>query len=383
MSSSTGAGIPAIVHLRIPIFDEQHRWPAMVFSKWLPGLAGPAWKFSEGRLTATLSFDETCSENKTAEQVARHLNTSASHINVDVQIDHVPIELADFIWAQAKKDLIQEEQLQKNNPVYAKSAADYGRLAEEALRFGIKAYNRLVDYARTEKQQYWLNRCKFDSRNPGQTAIRFFARISFLNSTTFIGQVLLNAFPNIISLDVVFSPEGPAYAIRSEEGSHVQDFLNSASRVRSVLEFLANAKELLGADHPRSAIIEAMAAIETAMTQFFQVSKLERREDVDIPNEFNVETIVKSLSRIGVGNSIKFLLPLTLPTSKLPQTVIDQCYELYELRNKTIHDEKRNFQGIELRSLIDEAEKLCRILIEPGSRPATSREWREDRQANA
>jgi hypothetical protein len=379
---SSDRGLTAIVHLRVPIFDEfRSAGPGMIFAKWLPGLAGPPWNFNQGQLVATLWFDNRSSNTSTPEDAKRYLNNSAHHLNIDVKLD-ISADLADFIWRNNGKNLIELG----TDSAYSNLAAESGRLAEKVLRFGIAAYNKLVDYVRTEKQQYWLNRWKFDEVNPSQISNRFFPTISFPDSKQYVGNARFDAVSNVIKLitDADFlNPEGPKFAIRAADGTSIQDFIGGSSKLSSVLEFLANAKELLWHDHPRSAIIEATAAIEIAINRFFQTSSLNQQDDLMVPEHIDLETVTKSLSRIGLGNSIKFLLPLTLPPSILPQTLIDRCYQLYELRNKTVHEEKRNFQGIALDLLIDSAEQLCRVLSGPGTRPTIAREWQDTGHTNA
>ena len=84
---------------------------------------------------------------------------SAQKVKVDVKIDSVPPDLVEFIWSEDGRDLVPELPGLMQNPEYARLRMEYQGLGLEVLEFAVETFNRLIDYARTEKRQYWLNKC--------------------------------------------------------------------------------------------------------------------------------------------------------------------------------------------------------------------------------
>jgi hypothetical protein len=182
-----------------------------------------------------------------------------------------------------------------------------------------------------------------------------------------------------VELDVDQTPDGTSprirHAIRYEELDLIQKYLETRSRPRAVLELVANALILLDAGYERSAVVEAAAALETAVTQFFQAANLRDRTDLTDLAGLGIDKVAESFQRIGFANSVKYLLPLTLPPEKLPQSLLDASHELIEIRNNTVHNAQRTFQLGQSKALIRQAVKVCEILADPNNQPRNARQW--------
>ena len=103
---------------------------------------------------------------------------SVHRVNLDIQIEEVQREIAEFIWSENGRDLVRELPELTKNLEYTRLRNEYQRLGHEVLGFAIETYNRLIDYARTEKRQYWLDKQKLDAINPAQSTIGFGATVS-------------------------------------------------------------------------------------------------------------------------------------------------------------------------------------------------------------
>ena len=182
-----------------------------------------------------------------------------------------------------------------------------------------------------------------------------------------------------VELDVDQTADGTSpsirHAIRYEELDLIQKYLETRSRPRAVLELVANALILLDAGYERSAVVEAAAALETAVTQFFQAANLRDRTDLTDLAGIGMDKVAESFQRIGFANGVKYLLPLTLPPEKLPQSLLDASHELIEIRNNTVHNAQRIFQLGQLKALIRQAVKVCEILADPNNHPRNARQW--------
>jgi hypothetical protein len=117
----------------------------------------------------------------------------------------------------------------------------------EVLGFAVETYNRLIDYARTEKTQFWLNKQRFDEVNPAQSAIGFRATVS-AEGARLPGEIRFDPFTNVIKrtviLDVKQKLDGASgrirHAIHYEDYDTIQDYLDTQSKPRAVLELVAN-----------------------------------------------------------------------------------------------------------------------------------------------
>jgi len=373
------------VHLNIPITNDRRSWPALVFGQWVPGITHGPFTRRSVTMSAKLSIDQSAVDDLATNELeiaTCHNNMSAHNVNVDVQIDAVQPELAEFIWSENGRNLVPELPRLMQNADYARLRNDYQRLGREVLEFGVETYNRLIEYARTEKRQYWLDKQRFDMVNPAQSTIGFGATVS-ADTNGLLGRIRFDPFPNIIhmtvDLDLDKNPDGTSrgirHAIQYQEFDIIENYLETRSRPRAVLELVANAMSLLDAGYERSAVVEAAAALETAVVQFFLPKNLRDRAELGNPPDFGVDKLAESFQRIGFANSVKYLLPLTLSPETLPQSLLDDSYELIEIRNNTAHNAQRTFLPGKSKILVRQASKLCQILMEPNNRPMNARQW--------
>ena len=197
--------VTLIVHLIIPISDLEYLWSALVFGRWLPGLSHGPYTRRSGAMFAKLYVVQSSPPDLADEGldlIERHGNMSVYRVNVDVQIEDVQPKIAEFIWSENGRDLVRELPELMKDSEYARLRNEYQRLGHEVLGFAVETYNRLIDYARTEKRQFWLNKQRFDEVNPAQSAIGFRATVS-AEGARLPGEIRFDHFPNVIKRTVI------------------------------------------------------------------------------------------------------------------------------------------------------------------------------------
>jgi hypothetical protein len=124
------------------------------FGRWLPGLSHGPFTRCSGAMFAKLyvvQSSPTDLADEGLDLIERHGNISVHRVNVDVQIEDVQPEIAEFIWSENGRDLVRELPELMKDSEYARLRNEYQRLGHEVLGFAVEAYNRLIDYTRTEK----------------------------------------------------------------------------------------------------------------------------------------------------------------------------------------------------------------------------------------
>jgi hypothetical protein len=138
---------------------------------------------------------------------------------------------------------------------------------------------------------------------------------------------------------------------------------------------LANADEHAHAGHLRSAIVEAVAALEQVVKSLPQdPGAIERCEQV-ADGRILTESFGAARKKLGVENSLRILVPLLFDEQDVPVELIGRCLEACELRNQVVHNQSIPGSESAVWNLITDVRKMCDFLR--GNPPRSPGGWSE------
>lgn len=339
------------IKMKIPIEAEALiATPTLSFFRWLPIGKVQGIQVEEDGVELLLWFDLQstwwASEQK-AEDLKNHVNVLAHYIWAEVTVRGVDNSLASHMQNfDYKRDLRYSEQGLKR---------EYEDLGWKALRVVIHRYNRLIEYARSIKNQFWLQPYELDRNLMHNQYLHFNATASINGGRTFRFKPT-----NRIVITAILRSEDEY--IREDEWGNVIDFVRNDNKAPLVNEVLATAEQLLANGYDRSALMEAVAALEVAVARFGRA----HRQNPDLASKYGsrlgVSELDKQIDHMGLSGTIRYLLPLILPDNVLPEETLSGCRKAIEQRQNVVHNGQRSVTGVG--KYIRSIRQCCKVLDE-------------------
>jgi hypothetical protein len=330
------------------------------FYQWAPADESEALVRKTPGYEARLWFDRSCIDAMAPaddDDISRWVNVRVGKVYVDVLIDGVPDELALFIRNERDSPRIVHHGITPEQEEYPQLHETYRELGIKVSEFALTTYNRFVAFARNHKGQYWLVERPFDRGLISSRNNEFNAKVR----TEYYDWVRwCPSHPHMAVLYI----DGDELSIRRDEWSTVQDFISSNSRPSLVFELLANAWMLIDEGYRRSAIMDAVAALEQAVITFSQSPRLDGLIPVDILPRVDVSNLKNQVDHLGFSATVRYLLPLLFPAQILSTELLARCQEAVDIRNNIAHVGQRDVREEKVRPLVAALRHVCEILAQ-------------------
>lgn len=339
------------VQLKIPVETEPLiGTPALTFTHWLPigKENGIRVEEDEVGLVLWLDLESTWWASRPSEdELKNHVNVLVHYILAEVTVHDISDSLAEYMKNRnfMESPNAEHEQIQK----------EYESLGKRILIVLLNRTNRLIDYARAIKGQYWLLDYKIDIGRLHRYFQTFKAKGQIDTSEVFRFQ------PGIgDSLSISMTSEDRY--IRESEWGEVAKFVTSEARVPLVAELLSGAEQLAGNGYARSALAEAVTALEVAVSDFARSQRHNQELAQIVGPRLGVERLQKQIEHIGFSGTISYLLPLLLPDSVLSAKVLEGCRNAIDARQNVVHNGQREVR--DLSQHVSSIKSCCKILRE-------------------
>lgn len=328
--------------------------PHFTFSHWLPLHEDDSITVSEGDMTLTLSFDMDClghvSDIKEGD-LPNHVNVLVDQVRAEVTVSNLTDELADFI---VRTDYYRRGP-ERLNPHERRLIDEYGALGERVDRFTIGRVNRLISYARAQKGQYWLEEYAMD---PDSTWGAF---RNFDPEVTAVGSEWVRWKPsNVQHIRLQMMDE--ARFISRDDWEKVREFVRAPDRPPLVGELLAGAESLADNGHRRSALTEAVTALEVAVSEFSRQPRAELAFGSVYAERMDVASLKKQVEHLGLSATIRYLLPLLFTKEQVPQNTLKACQSAVARRQMVVHQGQRDVRENEIHVFLQAIRQLCSVL---------------------
>ena len=265
-----------------------------------------------------------------------------------MKILSLPEELVDYIKRTASKPHPPEGIYQQ----------EYRKLGKRVYLLALMNLNRLLNYVRSVKGQYWLQEYPIDKAEG-----LFGINIQF-NTQALIDSKWYRWFSDIkqlVNLPGSLSNENARF-IEQDIWPEVIEFVTSKRRSALVWALLAGSEWLAGIGHRRSALTEAVTALEVAISDFAKRSDIKEIFEPMVTERMNVASLKKWTGRMGLSGTVNYLFPLIIAEDKLPTDILRDCQEAINMRQNVVHNGQRDVSEHKLLTYIDSIRRFCLIL---------------------
>jgi hypothetical protein len=339
------------ITMRVPVPGRVAQESCIVFNQWLPASDETITITPAGGVSARLWLDLTCLshlDQPTSEKIRRMVNVKVGSVLVDVSVVGVQEELETYIFAGKDSSAQQEHQ--------NRLQAEYDELEYQILRCVVGALNRLFAFARSVKGQYWLGDYEIRPDRLPSDFVQFAAKILAPdgNRQDFIpGTTIYFGGSSICSAERF---------LKQEDWRRAGEYVASKRGEPLVGRLLANAEALADQHHTRSAMIEAVTALEVALNAFAARPRLEDALLKTYVERLGLKSFKSVVEHLGFTASWTYLIPLILQAPVLPSEVVRGCCEAINQRQNIVHNGQRTVKDeIMMRSLHD-IRIACKVL---------------------
>ena len=322
---------------------------ALTFTHWLPVGHDKGISIEDGNMRFVLWFDEKCTwwaSQPTADELKRHINVLARYVNVEVQVIGLTDALLTYMQTADSKPPAE---------VNSDLKTEYEILARKILVSVLQRINRIISFARSRKGQYWLTEHDIDHDQLRSCFGKFGA----------LGRVdegpLFSFAPPTVDRITIRSGTTSSY-IDEGDWPAFREFVIGAKKPDLVGELLAGAEYLLRAGHCRSALTEAVTAVEIVVFRFSRSPKPDGEFGKHMAGRLALPTLYSQVSHLGLSATVRYLLPTILPEHILPVAILSVCQEALTQRQNVVHNGQRDVDESFALRAISSIRKFCSIL---------------------
>jgi hypothetical protein len=136
----------------------------------------------------------------------------------------------------------------------------------------------------------------------------------------------------------------------------------SSSRPRLVGTLLAGAEQLAGEGHTRSALTEAVTALEVALFEFARNPAVSLLAPGYSTERVGLESLHSHVDHLGLTASLHYLLPLVVPEELLSSEVLKNARKAVAARQTVVHGGQRTIAPTALREFLGAIREVCAAL---------------------
>lgn len=330
----------------------------MTFTHWLPVGRDQGIVVEDGDTRVLLWFDEKCTwwaSQPTDDELKKFVNIDTRYVYADIQVSGLGANLLEYMQARdfSKLPDKEDELLQ----------LEYIRIARGVLTSAIHRVNRLIAFARSYKGQYWLSEYKID----------FGHLRSYFSTFEGRGQVddgpMFKFQPS--QTDVIrVTTEGEGRYVAESDWPAFREFVIGGSKPQLIGELLAGSEHLLSIGHYRSAITEAVTALEVAVFRFAGNYNADRAFAPHMAQRLALSSLKSQVDHLGLSATVNYLLPAILPEELLPASVISECQFALSRRQTIVHNGQRNVPENDARRAVSGIRICCQVLEKVTDIPA-------------
>jgi hypothetical protein len=337
------------VYLKIPFESAPPtgQSPGLVFTDFPMG-RDQGIQVGEDKAKITLWFDENCSWfSPEPNEEGSYSNVHAQRINVEVEI----CGLSDSFLAYMQSC----DGYQFPAGVDPKAVTEYEHLAKQVLTVSVNRVNRLIAYARSHKAQSLLNELTLDFDRLRGWCDGFQAQAQIDNGPWFrFSPPTMDCIRSEIRL-------GRKY-ITKNDWPELREFVAGSQKPNLVGELLAGAEYLMHLGHSRSAITEAVTALEVAIYNFSRAPNIETAFGPKMAKRLGLSTLQSQVQHLGLSGTIGYLFPVIIPDELLSAEVLAGCQAALTQRQNVVHNGQRSVKDAVAKKAIADIRACCNAL---------------------
>lgn len=346
------------IHFTVP-FGDKTSSQSIVFSQWIPDNKSDVLIKQYEGVTIRLYFDIKCVSmlgDVTKEGIKSSNTNYVSKLYAVANLNEINSELTSFIFNERDSASGKHHGIVPGNERYEHLNYEYKCLGEVVIKAVNDACNRLIEYARNNKGQYWLTALNKDNENLLNRNNSWRAEASINDGDKFRW---VPPGTNVIQFEAMVPRES---SIKESEWNDVKLNLGSPSRTPLVFELMSNARYLLSEGHRRSAVLEVVSALEVATNDFFKSPNVTALNTPEYASRIDFANLGNQSSHLGFSGSIRYLVPLLFSRDYISDTILGKCYQAIEVRNNVVHTGQRNVGKELAREIVNACVVCCKVL---------------------
>jgi hypothetical protein len=345
------------IKMTIPFAYYEEHGPVLYFTVYLPRTPEAGMVVPGEQMSVRLWADDDCIEH-----VPCYRETEAGRINIEMTVKQVRALVEGISVSDEMGDLILKLSTENNwvhehlHSAYDQALlAEHWRLIRAAYLCAMEGCNTLIAHCRALKGQYWINSLRTDTSNLHSELLRLGARVRVDNSEwvrcACSGGGIFRGW----------SP-GRQRCISEADWATMRSAVAAGRRPALVGTLLTIAEELEDQRHYRASLIEAVSALEIAVTQF--VSKSDSADWFYKDKErFGVESIEEHRKHLGFTATVSYLFPMIFTDEQVPTATLMDCREAIAERNNVVHSGQRSVNPEKLERYLKSMRQLCEFLV--------------------
>ena len=142
----------------------------------------------------------------------------------------------------------------------------------------------------------------------------------------------------------------------------VKDFVQAQRNPPLTWSLISGAEKLAANGHTRSALTEAVTALEVALFTFAGNVNAEKAFGPVLSERMGLESLKRQFEKGGLSGTVRYLLPILLTEEQLPDDTLKGCQRAIEERQNVVHNGQRAVEELRLRQHLRSIRRLCGIL---------------------
>jgi hypothetical protein len=346
----------AEIKMTIPFAYYEENGPVLYFTVWLPRTPETGIVVPGEKMSVRLWADDDCIEH-----IPCYRETEKGRVNIEMTVKKVRALIVGASVSDEMGDLILKISDEKNftddhlHKVYDPNLlAEHRLLVQAAYLCAMEGCNTLIAHCRALKGQFWINTLRTDATNLSSELLRLKSRIRVGESEWVICTCSGGGYSR------AWSP-GRQRCITENDWNSMRAAVATGRRPALVGTLLTIAEELEDQRHFRAALIEAVSALEIAVTQF--VSKSNSADwFYQNPERFGVDSIEQHREHLGFSGTMSYLFPMIFTEEQVPTTTLKDCREAIAERNNVIHSGQRTVSPDKLSRYLKAIRQICDFL---------------------
>jgi hypothetical protein len=337
------------IEIRFRVRYEDHGFPSLhfEFTQWFPLGEDDAIKCTEDGISVQIHFDQKCIGNLQLEEVSQipnYMNINTRAVLVTCQTD-VSNDLLKYM-----KD---KDYRKFYDPAMDNLESDYLKMAEKVLAAGVKRVNRLFSYVNNVHGFFACIPINATSGDIPSAMVRYNAHFRICGNAEWMrfGPQKGRAIPARIHM--------PMRYVSKNDWSQIRDFVSGDEKMPNYKEIISAAKMLASAGFLRSAVTEAVAALEQCTKSFGARCGNGSAAPESVVDGVNV---ADHIERLGFTCSFDVLLPLVLKPGVIQPGDHSLAKEAILIRHNIVHNLQRALNVTKVVKQITSIEKICDIL---------------------
>lgn len=340
----------------IPVSNENENLDKGIkFYCWIPS-EDDALEIENQKIKSKIWVDDSCIDLPpgSPQEIKNWVNVSVEKVYLEITLI-VDSILAQFIYDERDRRYQKHHGIQPDDERYPDLNKEYEQIGFDTMNHALKIYNNFVAYVRNIKGQYWLEQWEFHNDNLAGYTNHFNCMVK-IDDDDWVKWI-----PSTVPV-IHFNVKSDELYLRKDDWTNARNYIERENRTTLALELIANSQSLLDQGLRRSALIEAVSALERAIFDFGKNPKTEELKITTDNNRIDIQRLHAQMKHLGFSGTLRYLIPLFFDEQTLSTETLRQCYDAIERRGNIVHNGARDIQEDIAGKLIQAIKKCCQIL---------------------